>query len=147
VQRLLAMLRCPSLRTDLMMRRDQVRELHRAGMEVGAHTVRHPILMALPPEQAWKEIVDGRDELAAIVDAPVTVMAYPNGRPRQDYAREHVEMVRKAGFRGAVTTAAGAARVGDDLLQLPRFSPWDRALWNWSARLWLNQWRAGTLVA
>jgi peptidoglycan/xylan/chitin deacetylase (PgdA/CDA1 family) len=55
VQRLLAMLRCPSLRTDLMMRRDQVRELHRAGMEVGAHTVRHPILMALPPEQAWKE--------------------------------------------------------------------------------------------
>jgi hypothetical protein len=87
-----------------------------------------------------------RDELAAIVDAPVTVMAYPNGRPRQDYAREHVEMVRKADFGGCHDRGRGA-RVGDDLLQLPRFSPWDRALWNWSARLWLNQWRAGTLVA
>ena len=34
----------PDLPDDLMMSSEQVRELHAAGMEIGGHTVRHPIL-------------------------------------------------------------------------------------------------------
>jgi len=147
LRRLAVMLRCPELPRHLMMRRDQVRELHRSGMEIGAHTVRHPVLSALPEDEARDEIARGRDELASIIQASVDVMAYPNGRPLRDYGPEHVEMARQLGFRGAVTTAPGAARAGDDLMQLPRFSPWDRSLAAWSARLLWNQWRTPFAVA
>ncbi|MBL8286383.1 MAG: polysaccharide deacetylase family protein [Rubrivivax sp.] len=136
---LIARLKPSSLPDDLMMSSDQVRQLRGAGMEIGAHTVNHPILTSLPAAQAWNEIVQGREQLAATIDHPVDVMAYPNGVPGRDFDATHVEMLKRMGFRGAVTTAPGVARVGDDPFQLPRFSPWDRPLWRWAARLLLNQ--------
>jgi hypothetical protein len=85
------------------------------------------------------ELAAGRNHLQELIDAPVEVMAYPNGRPTLDYDTQHVEMVMRLGFRAAVSTAPGAARAGDDLFQLPRFTPWDRSTLAWSARLLLNQ--------
>jgi peptidoglycan/xylan/chitin deacetylase (PgdA/CDA1 family) len=120
---------------DLMMRSEQVRQLHRAGMEIGAHTVSHPILTMLQAPDAEREIAEGRAHLQRIIDAPVDVIAYPNGKPLRDYDATHVAMVRRLGFRAAVSTAAGAAGSGDDPHQLPRFTPWDRSLFKWSARL------------
>jgi peptidoglycan/xylan/chitin deacetylase (PgdA/CDA1 family) len=108
-------------------------------MEIGAHTVHHPILTALNAADAEREIADGRQRLQQIIDAPVDVMAYPNGKPGRDYDASHVAMVRRLGFRAAVSTAPGAARAGDDLFQLPRFTPWDRSLLRWSARLVANR--------
>ena len=57
---------------------------------------------------------------------PVTLFAYPNGKPGRDYLAEHVQMVREAGFRAALSTAPGAATYDADSLQLPRISPWQR---------------------
>lgn len=128
-----------ALPSGLMMRSAEVRALHAAGMEVGAHTQNHPILTSLAPAAAEDEIVRGRAELEAMTGARVDVFAYPNGQPGVDYDRTHVELVRRLGFRGAVTTAPGVARVGDDPYQLPRFTPWDRALPLWTARLLRNQ--------
>ena len=146
-QRIVRLLRCEKLPGELMMRREQVRELHLAGMEIGAHTKCHPILTCLPLEDAKHEITAGRDELVQIIQSPVDVMAYPNGQPTRDYGPEHVEAVRQAGFRGAVTTAPGVARLGDDVFQLPRFTPWDRGHPSWFARLFVNQWRTAFEVA
>jgi peptidoglycan/xylan/chitin deacetylase (PgdA/CDA1 family) len=120
---------------DLMMRSAQVGELHRAGMEIGGHTVRHPILRVLPDDEAEREIAQGRRRLEEIVDAPVRVFAYPNGRPMQDYDARHVAIVRRLGFRAAVSTAAGTATSSSDPFQLPRFTPWDQGAWRWTARL------------
>ena len=128
-----------SLPTDLMMRSEQVRKLHRAGMEIGAHTVNHPILTSLNDTEAEYEIFEGRRRLQKIIDAPVEVLAYPNGKPKRDYDGRHVAMAKRLGFRAAVSTAPGAARSGDDPFQLPRFSPWDTSLLKWSARLLDNQ--------
>jgi peptidoglycan/xylan/chitin deacetylase (PgdA/CDA1 family) len=128
-----------ALPTDLMMRSEQVRELHLAGMEIGAHTVNHPILTSLQAAEAEREIDGGRQRLQQIIDAPVMVLAYPNGKPGRDYDSSHVAMVRRLGFLAAVSTAPGVARAGDDLFQLPRFTPWDRSLLKWSARLLANQ--------
>ena len=128
-----------ALPTDLMMRSEQVLELHRAGMEIGAHTVSHPILTSLPAAEAEREIDRGRAHLQQIIDAPVTVLAYPNGKPGRDYDSSHVAMARHLGFQAAVSTAPGVASAGDDLFQLPRFTPWDRSLLKWSARLLANQ--------
>ncbi len=120
---------------DLMMRSEQVVELHRAGMEIGGHTVRHPILRVLADAEAEAEIAGGRARLQDLLDAPVDVFAYPNGRPMQDYDARHVDMVRRLGFRAAVSTAAGTATSSSDLHQLPRFTPWDQGEWRWMLRL------------
>lgn len=119
----------------LMMRSEQVQLLHRHGMEIGGHTVHHPILTELPAAEARDEIQRGRTHLQNLVDAPVDVFAYPNGRPGQDYAAEHVNMVRQAGFTAAVSTAPGVATAGADVFQLPRATPWDQDPDRWMARL------------
>ena len=103
----------------------QVKHLHDAGMEVGGHTVNHPMLKLLDDRQAREEIVGGKRQLEEITGAPVTLFAYPVGKPGRDYGRRDVELVREAGFRAAVSTVGGVASRGSDLFQLPRFLPWD----------------------
>jgi peptidoglycan/xylan/chitin deacetylase (PgdA/CDA1 family) len=120
---------------DLMMRSDQVRALHDAGMEIGAHTVWHPILSSIPEEAAEREIVASRDRLSSIIGAPVHSFAYPNGKPGVDYRREHVEAVRRAGFTLAVSTVWGAGRASDDRWQLPRVGFSDTSRWRFPLRL------------
>ena len=131
----------PELPRDLMMRSGQVQALHAAGMEIGGHTVNHPILAELPAEAARAEIAAGRRRLQELTGAPVDVFAYPNGKPGRDYAPAHASMARDAGFRCAVSTAKGTVRAGSDPLQWPRFTPWDRAPSAWLARLLLERWR------
>ncbi|MCC6610732.1 MAG: polysaccharide deacetylase family protein [Burkholderiales bacterium] len=128
---------------DLMMTRGQVRALHSAGMEIGGHTVTHPILTRLAPPAAEREIVEGKAALEDIIGGEVALFAYPNGKPAEDFAPEHVAMARKAGFRAAVTTSRGAARSSSDVFQLPRFTPWDREPSRFALRLLMNARRAG----
>jgi peptidoglycan/xylan/chitin deacetylase (PgdA/CDA1 family) len=123
---------------NLMMRSSQVRELRAAGMTVGAHTVTHPILARLDAAAAQREIAAGREALEAIMGAPVSLFAYPNGKPGEDYAPEHVEMVKSLGYRAAVSTAWGAAQRGCDPYQLPRFTPWDQTAGRFALRLMRN---------
>jgi peptidoglycan/xylan/chitin deacetylase (PgdA/CDA1 family) len=111
---------------QLMMRSDQVRALLAAGMDIGAHTHRHPILAAMPDAEARADIANGKAALEMIAQAPVTLFAYPNGKPGVDYTQRHVDMVNALGFEAAVSTAAGTAYPGSDVLQLPRFTPWEQ---------------------
>lgn len=127
-----------TLPDDLMMTDDQVRRLHRAGMGVGGHTVTHPILARLAPEEAQLEISQGKATLENLLQAEVPLFAYPNGKPDEDYTAAHAAMVRKAGFKAAVSTAWGSAQTGADLYQLPRFTPWDRKRWAFGLRMLRN---------
>ena len=43
----------------------EIRILHNHGMEIGGHTVNHPILSVTPTSIAWKEIIDGKKILMA----------------------------------------------------------------------------------
>ena len=121
--------------SDLMMTDDQVRQLPREGIEVGAHTLTHPILARTNPDDAWREIAGSKTVLEALTGTQVKLFAYPNGRPRRDYERAHVEMVRKAGFTAAVSTAWGAGQRTSDRYQLPRMLPWDKSPLKYAARL------------
>lgn len=131
---------------DLMMTSGQVRLLHRAGMTIGAHTVNHPIVARMDAAGARQEIADGKAALEAIVGAPVTLFAYPNGKPGQDYLAEHVAIVKELGFEAAVSTSWGAARPGGDLFQLPRFTPWDKGQFRYLLRMMQNLRRNGDTV-
>jgi peptidoglycan/xylan/chitin deacetylase (PgdA/CDA1 family) len=125
---------------NLMMTGGQVRELAAAGMRIGAHTKSHPILACLDDAAARHEMSIGRELLEGIVREPVSLFAYPNGKPGRDYKAAHVRMARELRFAAAFSTASGAARAGGDLYQLPRFTPWDRTAPRWTARLVRNLW-------
>ena len=131
-----------SLPSDLMMTAEQVRHLRASDMEIGAHTVTHPILTQLNSERANSEIRDSKRRLEAITGNPVTLFAYPNGKPGRDYLREHVGMVKRLGFEAAVSTAWGVAHAASDPFQLPRFTPWDRTPGKFVLRLFHNTFRA-----
>ena len=122
----------------LMMADEQVRNLRRLGMDVGARTVTHPILTRLSPDAAQRELSEGKARLEAILGEPVRLFAYPNGVPKQDYAAEHARMARDCGFTAAVSTAWGAAGAQSDRFQLPRFTPWDRQRLRFGVRLMAN---------
>jgi len=123
------------LPSNLMMAAAQVRKLADSGIEIGAHTVNHPILTRITPDRARAEILQSRRRLEEITGGTVTSFAYPNGRPIQDYDASHVRMVREAGFEVAVTTARGAASPACDIFQIPRFSPWGGSMRRCALRL------------
>ncbi|MCF8154382.1 MAG: polysaccharide deacetylase family protein [Rhodoferax sp.] len=127
-----------ALPNDLMMRSEQLLDLRNAHMQIGAHTVSHPILERATDAQARWEILSSKDDLQARLDQPVTLFAYPNGKPDTDYSARHVAMVREAGFVAAVSTATGVSAIGSDPHQLPRFTPWDRGRARFGARLLIN---------
>ncbi|HND98622.1 MAG TPA: polysaccharide deacetylase family protein, partial [Plasticicumulans sp.] len=123
---------------DLMMTHAQLRTLHGAGMEIGGHTVSHPILTRTPAAVARAEIAGGRAGLEALIDAPVRSFAYPNGKPGADYGPEHVAMVRELGFDCAVVTSHGVSVAATDPYQLARFTPWDRSESRFQLRMLRN---------
>lgn len=132
---------------DLMMQPGQVRKLYASGMDVGGHTVNHPILARLPADTARAEISEGKAALESIIGAPVHLFAYPNGAPNVDYTAEHARMVADCGFVAAVSTARGAATRSTSIFQLPRFTPWDRRPARFGARLLANYLRTSPSIA
>lgn len=124
----------------LMMTADQVRELHRAGMQIGAHTVSHPILATLSDDEACTEIGTSKRWLEDLLQQRVGLFAYPNGRPGRDFNERSVTLAREAGFDAAVTTAKGVADADTDLYRVPRFTPWDGTRLRFGLRMAHNLW-------
>jgi peptidoglycan/xylan/chitin deacetylase (PgdA/CDA1 family) len=89
-------------------------------VEVGAHTVSHPVLSRLPENEQAAEILQSKAHLEEILAAPVTSFAYPYGG-RSHYTGDTVAAVRKAGFKRACSNFSGFVRAGSDSWQLPRF--------------------------
>jgi peptidoglycan/xylan/chitin deacetylase (PgdA/CDA1 family) len=124
--------------TDLMMTTAQLRALRAAGMQVGAHTVTHPIMARLSLKDARQEVARSRDAIQDALGEPIDLFAYPNGKPGIDYLAEHAALVRELGFAAAVCTGWGAADRATDTMQLPRFTPWDRVRAKFGARMLRN---------
>lgn len=98
-------------------------QLTRDGLvEVGAHTLSHPILSMLSLEDQRSEIFGSKAVLEKALGRPVVHFAYPYGSPA-DYTSETVALVREAGFEGACSNFAGTVGAGKkvDWYQLPRF--------------------------
>jgi peptidoglycan/xylan/chitin deacetylase (PgdA/CDA1 family) len=120
---------------DLMMTSKEVKTLYRAGQQIGAHTVSHPILAGLGTDQARQEIEGSKHCLEQMLGERVSLFAYPNGKPDQDYTKASADLVRRAGFDAAFSTQRGSTGQGDDVYQIRRFTPWDSSRWRFGARL------------
>ena len=126
--------------TDLMMSPAAVKGLRRAGMQIGAHTVSHPILSNLDATTKRREIGDSKRFLETLLGERVELFAYPNGKPGEDFDADSVRAVRELGFSAAFTTARGAANRHSDALQIPRFTPWDLTRLRFGMRMASTLW-------
>ena len=104
---------------------DEVAQLAAGGLvEVGAHTVTHPVLALLSVRRQRAEIRKSKARLEAIVGRRVTSFAYPYGS-LADYSPATVGMVREAGFERACGFFEGLVQGHTDPYQLPRCGVWD----------------------
>jgi peptidoglycan/xylan/chitin deacetylase (PgdA/CDA1 family) len=128
------------LHRELMLSGEMVRKLAANKVEIGGHTVTHPILTRIADDAARREIIDNKQQLEAMIGKPVTLFAYPNGKSGTDYDQRHVQMVKDAGYEAAFTTSSGAATRLDNSYEFPRGRPWDVSRLMFAGRLlsWLS---------
>jgi peptidoglycan/xylan/chitin deacetylase (PgdA/CDA1 family) len=82
-----------------MMTEDELRELAKHGVELGAHTVTHPDMAELDRDACLREMRESRGYLEQLTGAPVTTFAYPFC----SYGPAAVAAARECGFEAAVT--------------------------------------------
>ncbi len=124
-----------------MMTSVELQRLAGSGVvEVGAHTVNHPLLAVETPQRQREEIQDCKASLEEILGKPVGSFSYPFGT-RRDYNSTTIDEVRSVGFEMACSNFEGTVMSATDRLQIPRFivRDWDgpeftRRLCGWLGR-------------
>ena len=109
-------------------------------VEIGAHTVTHPVLSEVFERDQRREVEGSRAELETLLERPVRSFAYPYGQ-REHYSASTVRVVREAGFVLACSTVPRLVRRRTSQFELPRFTvlDWDgeefaRAIAAWTGR-------------
>jgi len=90
-------------------------------VDIGAHTITHPVLPLLPAVQQRAEIEQSKNHLQQILGKPVTGFAYPNGH--FDAATKAI--VAETGFQYACSSQRDVVWRMGDRYQLPRFWSYD----------------------
>lgn len=96
--------------------RAQLRELATYGFELGAHSHNHVPLTAIPPSEAYVEVLRSKEDLENIVGKSISCFCYPFG----DYNKEVEGYVRNLGFACCCTERAGSISSSTDPLRIPR---------------------------
>ncbi len=121
-----------------LMAPDELRTLPEDLIEIGAHTLRHPILPKLEDARLHSEIVQVKQQLETLLGRPVKTFSYPNGdfdRRCLDFAEQHYEFAFTTetaigdypdqadirGHRHAVNRLHGAEHQADLPLKMNRF--------------------------
>ena len=113
-------------RKGKMLTWDQVRLMKGQGIDFGGHTVTHPFLSKLAPRQAEWEVSECKRRIEEETQKAVPFFAYPNGR-EEDFAASNKELLRNAGYTGAVTTIWGMNYRSTDRMELRRGGPWENS--------------------
>jgi peptidoglycan/xylan/chitin deacetylase (PgdA/CDA1 family) len=90
-------------------------------VEIGSHTVRHPVLARLRPAEQRAEFLDSRVALERLLGRPVRSLAYPFGG-MGDLSRETPALAGACGYRVACANWPGTVTWGTHPLRLPRFA-------------------------
>lgn len=96
----------PGTFQKLMMDWDQVREMRKAGIAFGAHTVYHPILTRISDERAREEVMSSKSRIEEELGETVLGFAYPNGQA-SDLNERIEKIVAESGLRAGFTLLNG----------------------------------------
>jgi peptidoglycan/xylan/chitin deacetylase (PgdA/CDA1 family) len=100
----------------------EAREMRRAGITFGSHTVNHPELVRLSPPDIDRELRDSRARIEQQLGEPVTTFAYPYAFPQgnRPFAKMFRDLLIEAGYACCVTTELGRVKAGDDPYRMKR---------------------------
>jgi peptidoglycan/xylan/chitin deacetylase (PgdA/CDA1 family) len=110
-----------------MMSHAEVASLVAGGLvEIGAHTVTHPVLSQLSLQGQQQEIGQSKLDLEEMTGGPVRSFAYPNGFPA-DYTQDAVAIAKAAGFTRAFAAWDASQEQPADTFEIPRIMvrDWD----------------------
>jgi peptidoglycan/xylan/chitin deacetylase (PgdA/CDA1 family) len=108
---------------------NEVRELHRAGMQFGSHTVTHPVLKQISHSELEAELGDSKQAIEQELGVGVTSFAYPYAFPEED--REFTDRLRGAlegaGYQNGVSTVIGSTHSPKEKFFMKRLpaNSWD----------------------
>jgi len=97
---------------------ETVKRLDSSGFEVGSHSMSHPRLAEISPENCFKELDGARKILEDKLGHEVVHLAYPYGS-FNDNVRA---IAAETGYRTALTTEEWFCTPDNDLLLMPRFN-------------------------
>jgi peptidoglycan/xylan/chitin deacetylase (PgdA/CDA1 family) len=131
-------LQCDDRESHRVMTEAELLDL-RASIEVGAHSLSHPLLPVLTADEQHKEIVGSRGELERLTGRRVRAFAYPYGA-RGAFTDETVETVEHAGYELACTGFEGVVTPRHHPYRLPRYFPmdWDTPEFSWRMAQWFD---------
>jgi peptidoglycan/xylan/chitin deacetylase (PgdA/CDA1 family) len=98
-----------------MMNWEQLKILLDEGMEIGSHTLSHTSLHQLSTQDVRTELAQSRSLLEENLQVPIRSFCMPFGA----YRKEHIPLIRDAGYSSSCTTEQGFWRQ-QDLLEIPR---------------------------
>ncbi len=99
--------RCPEgIARQLWMTWPMVREMQAAGMDFGGHTVNHPILANLSPEEQDAEVGGCQQRLIQELGQPATAFSYPVGGAHS-YNEHTMAALQRHGFQWGFTYIGG----------------------------------------
>jgi peptidoglycan/xylan/chitin deacetylase (PgdA/CDA1 family) len=106
-----------------------VRELHKEGMSFGSHTVTHPDLRSMGPEQIDYELGYSKEIIEQKLGIPVESFSYPFPFPEEDrdFTRFLGDTLENLGFKNGVSNVIGRAHHEHNPYFLPRLrvNSWD----------------------
>lgn len=80
---------------------NELREMQGGGIEIGSHTMNHPILSRIDQARLIEEVFTSKKILEGKTGSEIKSFCYPNSAP-QDITNEVVKTVEMAGYAGAV---------------------------------------------
>lgn len=104
-----------------MLSTEMIKEMCDNGISFGSHTMTHPILTKISLQKLKYELVESKKALEVITGKPIKFFAYPNGTP-EDFDEQVVQLLKKSGYEGAVSTICGSNDTSCDLFSLKRLA-------------------------
>jgi len=100
----------------------QVLDVQKSGLvNIGAHTLNHPILANEANDQSDYEISKSIDWLATLLGHKVDTFAFPNGQPALDFSEREMNCLKKNNISLAFSTKPENVSIFDNQLSIPRF--------------------------
>jgi peptidoglycan/xylan/chitin deacetylase (PgdA/CDA1 family) len=90
-------------------------------IEIGAHTVTHPVLSQLDAPRQWLEITQSKAALEKLIGQQVRTFAYPYGTA-DAFSEETKQLIRESGFDAASVAFGGGVHEDSDQFELPRLT-------------------------
>lgn len=95
---------------------DQAREMSRAGMEFGSHTIKHLDLTTVYLDEVRRQLQLSKQAMEEQLGVPIVALSYPFGM----FNPKVVAATEAAGYRAAVILCCGYKQTADAMLMMPR---------------------------